>query len=167
VPKHAFLPTAVIAAAIFLDQLSKAWIRATLDLGESLPVIGPLSLTRVANTGSVFGLGQGHIVVPTIGSIIILALIPIVFRYVSSHYGYVASRMETICIALIAGGAVGNLIDRLWLSSVTDFVDIELAKGVHWPMFNVADSCIVVGTLVLLFYIARRGTSVVEDAGVE
>jgi len=75
--------------------------------------------------------------------------------------------METICIALIAGGAVGNLIDRLWLSSVTDFVDIELAKGVHWPMFNVADSCIVVGTLVLLFYIARRGTSVVEDAGVE
>ncbi len=162
VTRRALLPATIIAVAILLDQLSKAWIRATLDLGESIALAGPLSLTHVANEGSVFGLGQGHIIVPTIGSIIVLALIPITLRYASLHYSYIPGRIETLCIALIAGGAIGNLIDRLRLSSVTDFIDVELAEGVHWPMFNLADSCIVVGTIVLLVYIAKRGESIGE-----
>ncbi|MBN1855520.1 MAG: signal peptidase II [Dehalococcoidia bacterium] len=162
-----FLPAAVIASAIILDQLSKAWIRATLDLGESITVLGPLSLTRVANTGSVFGLGQGHIIIPTIGSIIVLALIPIALQYASSHYAYVPDKVETICIALVTGGAIGNLIDRIWLSSVTDFIDIEIARGIHWPMFNIADSCVVAGTIVLVYSILTRGASVAGDTGDE
>ena len=160
---RAAIPAVIIVAVILIDQLSKVWVRATLDVGESMPVLGPLSLTLVGNTGSVFGIGQGHILVPAVASIVFLVLIPIALRHARLRYGYLPSRIEAGCIALIAGGAIGNLIDRAVLSYVTDFVDIELFPGFHWPFFNFADSCIVVGTIVLLAILIKRGTFVVGD----
>ena len=160
---RAAIPAAIIAAVILLDQLSKAWVRATIDVGESIRVLGPLSLTRVENTGSVFGIGQGYILIPIVASIAVLVLIPFALRHVRLRYGHVPSHIEAVCIALIAGGAIGNLIDRVALSCVTDFIDIELLPGIHWPFFNFADSCIVVGTLVLLAVLIKRGTFVVAD----
>ena len=160
---RAAIPAVIIVAVILVDQLSKSWVRATLDVGESIPVLGPLSLTLVGNTGSVFGIGQGFILVPTLASIAFLVLIPVALRHARLRYGYVPSRIEAGCIALIAGGAIGNLIDRVVLSYVTDFIDVELFPGVHWPFFNFADSCIVVGTIVLLAILIKRGTFVVAD----
>ena len=160
---RAAIPAAIIVAVILVDQLTKGWVRAALDVGESMPVLGPLRLTLVGNTGSVFGIGQGHILIPTVASIAFLVLIPIALRHARTHYGYVPSCIEAGCIALIAGGAIGNLIDRMVLSYVTDFIDIELFSGFHWPFFNFADSCIVVGTIVLLAIFIKRGTFVVGD----
>ncbi len=160
---RAAIPAAIIVAVILVDQLSKAWVRAALDVGESIRVLGPLSLTRVENTGSVFGIGQGYILIPTAASIVVLVLIPIALRHLRLRYGYIPSRIEAACIALIAGGAIGNLIDRVVLSCVTDFIDVELLPGVHWPFFNFADSCIVVGTIVLLPILFKRGTFVAAD----
>lgn len=160
---RAAIPAAIVVAVVLVDQLSKAWVRATLVIGESIPVLGPLSLSRVENTGSVFGIGQGYILIPTVATVIVLVLIPIGLRHLRLQYGYTPSRIEAACIALIAGGAIGNLIDRVVLSCVTDFLDIELLPGIHWPFFNFADSCIVVGTIALLVVLFKRGTFVVAD----
>jgi signal peptidase II len=128
-----------------------------MELGQSIHAFGPVHIVRVANSGSVFGLGQGYVLVPTIASVVILVAIPVVLGRARARYGYVPDQIEAVCLALVGGGAIGNLIDRIVFGSVTDFVDVELLFGVHWPVFNLADSCIVVGTLALLFFLYRRG----------
>jgi len=148
---------AVLATIVVLDQALKALVRSSLELGDSVHLFGPVSLVHVANRGAVFGLGQGYVVVPTVASILILIALPLLLRRARIRYGYAPSRLEAVCLALIAGGAIGNLIDRLVLGSVTDFIDIELLFGAHWPAFNLADSCVVVGTLALLCLLHRRG----------
>ena len=152
-----YLIVSILLAAVALDQAVKEIVRSSLDLGESVHVFGPLSIVHVANTGSVFGIGQGYVIVPTIASIVILVALPLALRRAHTRFGYVPTRPEAVFIGLVAGGAVGNLIDRIAYSSVTDFIDVELLPGIHWPAFNVADSCIVVGTLVLVFLLQRRG----------
>jgi len=157
-PRHRLLlAVAVLATVVVLDQVLKALVRSSMELGESVNLFGPVSLVHVANRGSVFGLGQGYVIVPTVASILILIALPVMLRRARVRYGYVPTRLETVCLALIAGGAIGNLIDRLVLGSVTDFIDIELLFGAHWPAFNLADSCVVVGTLALLLLLHRRG----------
>jgi len=162
-----FLSASVLAAVVALDQIVKAAVRTSLAVGESFHVFGPVRITHVANTGSVFGLGQGHVIVPTIASIVILIALPVALRRARSQYGYSPSAPEAFCLALVAGGAIGNLIDRVVFAGVTDFIDVELVPGFHWPAFNLADSCIVVGTLVLLFFLQRRGVfnATVDSAG--
>ena len=156
-----------MACALVLDQLSKARVRALLDLGESIHVGGPLYLTHVRNTGSVFGLGQGYVIVPTIGSVVILVAIPLILRHLYIRYATVPTSFESLCVGLIVGGAIGNLIDRLAMAGVTDFLDVALTPSYHWPAFNVADMCIVGGTLLLFIAIMRRGSGgVAHDAAV-
>jgi len=158
VPRRTLLLAgAILAIVVVLDQVLKALVRSSLALGDSIHVFGPVYIVHVANRGSVFGLGQGYVIVPTIASIIILVALPLVVRRARIRYGYVPAPPEAACLALIAGGAIGNLIDRIAFGSVTDFVDVELLFGVHWPAFNLADSCIVVGTLALFFLLHRRG----------
>lgn len=162
-----FLSASVLVAVVALDQLAKAAVRSLLAVGESIDVFGPVRIIHVANTGSVFGLGQGHVLVPTIASIVILVALPVALRRARALYGYLPSAPEAFCLALIAGGAIGNLIDRVRFSGVTDFIDVELFPGFHWPAFNLADSCIVVGTLALLLFLHRRGVfnATVDSAG--
>jgi len=158
VPKRRLLLSlAILTAVVVLDQALKAYVRSTLGLGESIHLFGPVHITHVANRGSVFGLGQGYVLVPTVASILILIALPVMLQRARLRYGYMPTRLEAVTLALIAGGAIGNLIDRVALGSVTDFVDIELLFGVHWPAFNLADSCIVLGTLVLVYLLHRRG----------
>ena len=147
---------AVLCVALLVDQLTKARVRSLLDLGESIHVGGPFFLTHVLNTGSVFGVGQGYVIVPTIATILILAAIPVILRHLYVHHATVPTLFESVCIGLIAGGAIGNLIDRIAIAGVTDFLDVALTPSFHWPAFNVADMCIVGGTLLLLIAILRR-----------
>jgi len=146
-----------LALAVVVDQASKVWIRDTLAPGAAFPLFGPVTITHVQNSGSVFGIGQGQVLIPTIASVLVLVMIPVVLYRLHSHHQFWPSVPEMVCVGLVAGGAIGNLIDRVSLGHVTDFIYVRLLQGVYWPAFNVADSCIVVATGVLLALLIRRG----------
>lgn len=129
---------------IALDRLSKQWIRATLSQGESFPPIGPLTIINIQNTGSAFGMFSNQTLILSIlalaGLIAMIGFYPYISR-IASWGGF--------SLALIFAGAAGNLIDRIVRGYVTDFIYIRLWDDVYWPAFNVADSCISVGTCIL------------------
>jgi len=142
----------VAALVVALDQLSKLWVRAHLALGESLPVTDRLSLTHIGNTGSVFGLLANQTFLLVIIGVASLLIILLFLRYLSP-----ATTLSMVSIGLILGGAVGNLIDRLRLSYVTDFIDIRLWGNFHWPAFNIADAAITAGIFALIYYFHKWG----------
>ena len=142
----------VAALVVALDQLSKLWVRAHLARGESLPITDRLSLTYIGNTGSAFGLlaNQTFLLI-TIG-VASLLIILLFLRYLS-----LATTLSVVSIGLILSGAVGNLIDRLRFSYVTDFIDFRLWSNFHWPAFNIADAAITVGVFMLIYYFYKSG----------
>jgi len=141
---------ALIILVIALDQAVKYWVVSTFSLYESLPVVpGFFSLTYLTNTGAAFGMLAGQ---PTawrqiffIG-VAVVALVVIGFMYRRLRNDSV---WYEVALGLIAGGAVGNLIDRVRQGSVVDFLDVYVGVH-HWPAFNVADSAITVGVTVFL-----------------
>jgi signal peptidase II len=142
-----FLLIAAFVAAI--DQTTKLWIRSHLALGESLPEVGFVRLTHLQNTGSAFGLFANQAFLLTLIAIVGLVLILLFYRYLSEY-----SVLGISALGLVFGGAVGNLIDRIRLRYVTDFIDVRLWHDFHWPAFNVADSAITVGTITLVWFIS-------------
>jgi len=142
----------VAALVVTLDQLSKLWVRTHLAPGESLPVTGLLSLTYIGNTGSAFGLLANQTFLLVIIGVASLLIILLFLRYLSP-----ATTLSMVSIGLIWGGAVGNLIDRLRFSYVTDFIDIRLWGNFHWPAFNIADAALTVGILTLIYYFYKSG----------
>ena len=123
-----------------IDQVTKYVIRLTYAVGESHPVIhGFFDLTYVRNTGAAWGILGGQNASLTILSVVMLAAI-VIFRrsFLSDTWEH------RIALGLMVGGIVGNLMDRLRLGWVTDFLDFYW-KGYHWPCFNVADAAICVG----------------------
>lgn len=125
-----------VLASILADQVSKLFVRDSLYLGEVVPVMGPLKIHYVINTGALFGLFQGQtgilLVLSTVGILVLL------FFYAKSGEH---TPWHMVCMGLILGGAIGNQLDRLLLNHVTDFIAIQ---GYPW-IFNVADSTVVVG----------------------
>ncbi len=142
----------VAALVVTFDQLSKLWIRAHLDLGESLSITDRLSLTYVGNTGSAFGLLANQTFLLTIIGIASLLLILLCLRYLSR-----ATTLSMVSIGLIWGGAIGNLVDRVRFGHVTDFIDFRLWGDFHWFAFNVADAAIIVGVFVLIYSFYKSG----------
>jgi len=145
-----FLPALLVVAA---DQLSKTWIRSNLAVGQSLFELGFFRITRVPpNTGAAFGLFQGHSFALTIiglfGVVVLLAYAFFFYRY----FPLLDNRLSNLALGLILGGALGNLIDRLNpnLGGVTDFISIGI-----WPAFNIADSAVVVGTIIFAYILLR------------
>ena len=156
--RRLMIPLLVAALVIAVDQLTKAWVLRTWPephTGE-IPIIdGWLALTYTQNTGVAFGLFRGFPQFFTVTSIIIVG---------AALYWYVTRRPQpqrwlALCLGLIVGGALGNVIDRIRFGYVVDF--IKTFDG-RFPVFNVADSCIVVGICVTALLLAR---SEVEDAG--
>ena len=140
----------IIILVIVLDQLTKYWVVQSFSLYESLSVIpGFFNLTYLTNTGAAFGILAGQ---PTVWrqtffiGVTVIALVAIVImqRHLKKE-----SIWYEISLAGIAGGAIGNLIDRVRLGSVVDFLDVYIGSH-HWPAFNVADSAITVGVTVFL-----------------
>jgi signal peptidase II len=145
----------IAAFVIALDQITKLWVRSHLGLYETLPVIGCLGLTHVRNTGSAFGLFANQAFLLTLVAIVGLVAILLFYRYLSR-----SNILGVSALGLVFGGAVGNLIDRLRFGYVTDFVDVRLWRDFHWPAFNVADSAITVGSIMLaifIFFTIRKG----------
>ena len=126
---------------IFFDQISKYIVIQNLKLGESVPNSGIFRFTHAQNTGTAFSLFQNQTDILTIVSFV--AIVLIIFIYLSiekpSNYIYLS-------YGLLFGGAFGNLIDRVRLGYVTDFFDVGF-----WPIFNIADSAITIGIILMLF----------------
>jgi signal peptidase II len=137
------LPLFLISLAVVAaDQLTKYLVRAHMDLGQSIPHTGFVRLTYATNTGGADGLFGNQTFLLALAAIAIVALV-LYLRYLPP-----SSRLLKVALGLLLGGAVGNLIDRVRLGEVTDFIDVGA-----WPVFNLADSAIVVGTVLIVYYL--------------
>lgn len=139
-----FMTIVVFFVVVVLDQMTKKFFSDLLTLGESIPVIdGVFHFTLVHNTGIAFGLfkNQGFvfIVIP------IIAVALLVYNIYYYQKQGTLNRLYILGFSLILGGAIGNLIDRVMLGYVVDFFDFQI-----WPVFNVADSAITVGAIIIL-----------------
>lgn len=132
---------ALVAVIVAADQFTKWLVRESLERGESWPSDWPLKLVHITNSGAAFGILQGAgplLVVTTL-----LGMAAIVIYLLNPEFAHPLMRAG---LALMFAGAIGNLIDRLWKGEVVDFV-----KAPHWPAFNVADSAITIGVLLLIW----------------
>jgi signal peptidase II len=135
---------ALAVATVLLDQGSKAWIGNTLPLGRTRPLFPLFSLTHVQNTGAAFGILQNA------NRFFILTTLTILLFLAGAHRRLTAEGPWSVRgLALVWGGAVGNLLDRLRLGAVADFLDVHW-RGHAWPTFNVADSAICVGVGLMM-----------------
>ena len=131
-----FIPFAAVALAIFVtDQATKLLIVNNLRLYESIPESGLIRLTHVTNTGSAFGLLRGHTEFLILVSII--GVLGVLFYYRSNGR---ESALLRYSLALLLGGALGNLTDRLTRGAVVDFISVQVWSDYYFPTFNVADS---------------------------
>lgn len=132
------LAAALCALVVAGDQAAKAAIEANLVPGENVDVLGPLSLTLAHNDGVAFGLAGGGGVALVVLTLVALAFVGFLFARDPSRPGM------WVAIGLLAGGALGNLIDRVRTGEVTDYLDV-----LSWPPFNLADIAITLGVVVL------------------
>lgn len=143
----------VAAIVIILDQLTKAVIANYFILHQSIEVIpGLFNITYIRNPGAAFGIlrdASGTFRTIFLTGVSLAALIIIFFVY--RNIRDTASR---IAFSLIAGGALGNLIDRIRFGEVIDFLDFYIGRY-HWPAFNVADSAITVGIFIAVLFLYR------------
>ncbi len=135
---------------VLLDQLAKLLVDRSMRLGQSIPIVpGFFDLTFVLNPGAAFSLfatlpewiRNPFFILISVGAAVLIV------AYRSRHLR--ENRLASVSLALILGGAIGNLIDRLWYGVVVDFLDAHIYQY-HWPIFNVADSAISVGVTLLL-----------------
>lgn len=140
----------IIAAVLALDQGTKLLVATRLSLGEAVAVIpGFFNITLVKNSGMAFGLLSAATIpykpiVVTVLSVVALGAVAI---YAASSPAN--ERLSQFALAFILGGAAGNIIDRVRLGYVVDFIDVFF-RGTHWPAFNIADSAICAGVGLLL-----------------
>ncbi|TLM65596.1 MAG: signal peptidase II [Deltaproteobacteria bacterium] len=139
----------VTAVSLILDQATKLYVDSHFELYESLPVIpGFFHLTYIRNQGAAFGiLSSGALRIPFFITVAIIALLAILWYLRSLRAD---QKLAAFALALIFSGAIGNLIDRVRLGEVIDFLDV-FWKHYHWPAFNVADSAICVGVTLLIW----------------
>ncbi len=150
----------VSAGALALDQFTKRMARGFMELGESIPLAGnSVRLTYIENPGMAFGIQVENMLFLTLASMVASA---VVFYYLIRY------RQEGFLVrfplALILGGAIGNLIDRLLYGRVADFIDVGIGS-LRWPTFNFADSSVTVGIIMFLYISFLRRPEVVEEGG--
>jgi signal peptidase II len=131
---------AVAGAAIAADQATKAIVSSSLALGESTEVAGPLSIHHVQNSGIAFGLFP----TATLG-VIVLTGVAVTWMLIFFARSGRRHPILPVALGLLLGGSLSNLVDRVRLGHVTDFIDFRF-----WPAFNLADSFIVAGVAVLI-----------------
>ena len=139
-PRAALLAVAIVA----VDQATKALVRGAVDRGASDSILPGVSLVNTRNTGVAFGLFGGGGAVVTVITLVALAALLVFFARNANR------PLAWLPTGLLLGGAVGNLVDRLGGEGVTDFVKLPA-----WPAFNVADVCITVGVVALVYVLER------------
>ena len=145
--KRAFYPLLIISFIVLLDQTTKYLARTSIRPMESVELLPVLNLVNVRNQGAAFGmfssLGNTFFIGISIAAILFMLWV------------IVTAREDYRVFSLLAGGAIGNLIDRLTLGYVVDFVDVTVS-GHHWPAFNVADSALTFGIAFLMISLFVR-----------
>jgi signal peptidase II len=144
------LPVLLVIAA---DQLTKDWIRSYPE-GYTIFRIAFFRLVHGQNTGAAFGIFQGHSFALTIVAILGITLILLYAFVLSRGSQFLSSRLSRVSLALILGGTLGNLIDRIHVGNVTDFIDFS-----YWPAFNLADMSITVGAILFAYSLLFPGKS--------
>ncbi len=146
-PTQWFALVVVGAAAIIADQLTKQVVGRTLEVGESVDLVGPFSIHHVENSGIAFGLFASR-------TTIVIGITAVAVGLMLWYFARSGRRHPALPVGLglVLGGSIANLVDRVRLGRVTDFLDLHA-----WPAFNLADTFIVVGVAVLF------GTLVLAD----
>lgn len=143
----------IAAVVIMIDQIVKLLIRTKMKINTSIPIIPDIfNLTYTENKGAAFSILQN--------TQILLIIVGLVFLYLLDYYikkEKKFSKLSIISLGLIIGGIVGNLVDRILLHAVVDYLDFTL---INFPVFNIADSCITIG--VILFIISTIKEEVEE-----
>jgi len=146
------LAALVMVAIVAADQASKAWILGRLgpngDTNQIKIIPGFLRFIYVENSGAAFGLFQGKSPILTILAMLVIAFLIVYFRHAIAQ-----SRWLSLALGLQLGGALGNVIDRFRHGFVVDFVNVP-----KWPTFNVSDSAITIGVIMLGLYLITRDT---------
>ncbi len=140
------------SAVIFFDQLTKWWVLERLDHGEIVGLFWTLQFRLVRNTGVAFSQGEG------LGPVFAILIFFVIFLVI--HWStQIQSKVVKVAAGLIVGGAVGNLVDRVFRTEdgflsggVVDFIDLQ-----WWPVFNIADAAIVVGGFIM-FWAGMKST---------
>ncbi len=157
-----FITMALVAG---LDQLSKWYITSTMSLHASYPVIdGFFNITYIRNPGAAFGFLANAAPLFRSGFLIVVsaAAIVMILYYIGRNRS--EGILLTGALSLITGGAAGNLIDRVRFGNVVDFLDLYISSY-HWPAFNVADSAISIGAVLLVVEMFRRKRAGITAAG--
>lgn len=137
------MPIAIlILSVILLDQFSKLYIQEAMTLGMSCPVLaGVLHITYILNPGAAFGILENQRIFFIVVAVAMIAFLIYFYPRLASYH--MVFRIGT---ALLTGGAVGNLIDRMRIGAVVDFIDFRV-----WPIFNIADIAIVCGVAMMMY----------------
>ncbi len=145
----------IMLAIIVADQASKWLVARSIPLEGTRAIFrGFFRLWHVRNSGAVWGFLSGHdggLIPKAITALAVIALLVVLFFFLRAGRH---ERLELFAYAFILGGALGNIIDRLRLGYVVDFIDV-FVKSWHWPTFNVADSCITIGVALLALSLLR------------
>jgi signal peptidase II len=147
---------AVALAAVGADQLTKAIVTSRLDLNDEVHVVGPFSIHHVTNSGIAFGLFAS-------ATSIVILLTGLAVAWMLYFFARSGSRHPVLPVALglVIGGSISNLVDRVRLGHVTDFLDFK-----YWPAFNLADTFIVVGVSALLLALVASDRKSTRPHGV-
>jgi signal peptidase II len=140
----------IFTAVIVLDQLTKHLVRSGLALGEAIPAEGFFQLVHVQNTGAAFGIlddARSWLI-----ALATIAFIAVIWLTATRRVAFLNTVLGRLTLGLIAGGILGNLIDRIYYGYVTDFL-----KAGPWPVFNIADSAITIGVVVLAWALFVSG----------
>ena len=129
-----------VGAVVVIDQMTKAWVRASVDPHEKINVFFGIDITRVKNTGVAFGALSGS------GGLVFVAVVVAMVGLLVYFAAHITHRGLWLPVGMVFGGALGNLADRVRIDGVTDFIDPVL-----WPAFNIADIAIVLGILGVLY----------------
>ncbi len=141
------MPLVIVISILFFDQAAKLLVIKSLSLNESIPVLrGIFHISLVHNRGAAFGLLNNQVPVFIAATLLAIALIALSLKNSKAN----RLSLYNISLYLILGGALGNLIDRLLFGYVIDFLDFRV-----WPVFNIADSAITIGAVLLGWCILR------------
>ena len=147
-PRRLFFWYLIAFFILILDQFTKQLITGSFNYGDVQDITGYFNLVRVHNYGAAFSFlseagGWQRWALSSVAGIVSIGIIIWISRVPDNKH------FERLALALILGGALGNLIDRMMLGYVVDFLDFHWS-GMHFPAFNIADSCITLGAILLI-----------------
>ena len=155
----------VVASVVTLDLITKGWITQNIALYRPVPVIGDFfRITYTHNPGAAFGINIGQ---HSRVFFLVLSLAALVVLWLIYRSTPITDRVRLLAVALVSGGAIGNIIDRFrYEQGVVDFLDVGIGTT-RWPVFNVADMAVSTGAVLLLFsfYLEGRRERSAEETG--